>query len=55
MVGHPTEREFKAMVRSNMIKNCPITPEAVENAYNIFGPDLAGLRGRRRDPSRSGY
>lgn len=46
MVGHPTEQEFKGMVYSNMIKNCPITTEAIGNAYKIVGPNLAGLRGK---------
>ncbi|KAL7460225.1 hypothetical protein ACHAXS_000688, partial [Conticribra weissflogii] len=46
MVGHPTEREFLNMVRANMIRNCNVTPEAVKNAYVIFGPDLDGLRGK---------
>jgi hypothetical protein len=35
-----------------MITNCPITVSAAENANLIFGPDLAGVRGRtvRRPP-----
>jgi hypothetical protein len=27
-----------------MISNCPVTPNAVQNAHRIFGPDLAGVR-----------
>jgi hypothetical protein len=34
------------MVRANMILNCPIKDTAVINANHIFGPDLAGVRGR---------
>ncbi len=26
--------------------NCPVTTNAVQNAHRIFGPDLAGVRGR---------
>jgi hypothetical protein len=52
LVGHPTDRNFLGMVRSGMISNCPVTPTAVQNANRIFGPDLAGVRGRtvRRPP-----
>jgi hypothetical protein len=46
MVGHPTDRDFLGMVRANMILNCPISDKAVVNANRIFGPDLAGVRGR---------
>ena len=52
MMGHPTDRDFLGMVRANMIHNCPVTASAAENANRIFGPDLAGVRGRtvRRPP-----
>ncbi len=52
MLGHPTDRNFLGMVRSGMILNCPVTPNAVQNAHRIFSPDLAGVRGRtvRRPP-----
>ena len=35
-----------------MISDCPVTPNAIKNAHLIFGPDLAGVRGRtvRRPP-----
>jgi hypothetical protein len=45
MLGHPTDRNFLGMVRSGMILNCPVTPNAVQNAHRIFGPNLAGVRG----------
>jgi hypothetical protein len=47
MIGHPTDREFRNMVRTNMIPNCPVTTVAIDNANKIWGPDLAGVRGRR--------
>jgi hypothetical protein len=34
------------MVSSNVIKNCPITVSNVTNARNIFGPNLASVRGK---------
>ena len=46
MVGHPTDREVLGMVRSQMITNCDVTPTAVKNFNQIFGPNLAGVRGR---------
>ena len=46
MLGHPTDREFLGMVRANMIANCNVTESAVKNAHIIFGPNLAGVRGR---------
>jgi hypothetical protein len=45
MLGHPTDRDFPGMVRSGMILNCPVTPNDVQNAHHIFGPNLAGVRG----------
>jgi hypothetical protein len=52
MVGHPTDRDFLGMVRANYILNCPVKEAAVKKAHQIFGPDLAGVRGRtvRRPP-----
>ncbi len=46
MVGNPTDKEFKGMVRERLITNCPITVQDVENANRIFSPDLANLRGK---------
>jgi hypothetical protein len=52
MLGHPTNCDFLRMVRGGMISNCPVTSNAVTNAHQIFGPDLAGVWGRmvRRPP-----
>jgi hypothetical protein len=52
MLGHLTNHDFLGMVHSGMILNCPVTPSAVQKANRIFGPDLAGVRGRtvRRPP-----
>ncbi len=52
MLGHPTDRKFLGMVRSNMISDCRITENTVKNANLIFGPDLTGVTRRtvRRPP-----
>ncbi len=34
------------MVREKLLTNCPITVRNVENANQIFGPNLANLRGK---------
>jgi hypothetical protein len=46
MIGNPTERELKGVVREKLIANCPVTVQDVHNANRIFGPDLANLRGK---------
>ena len=44
MLGHPTDRDFLGMARSEMITNCPMSPTAVLKANCIFGPNLAEVR-----------
>jgi hypothetical protein len=46
MIGNPTEQEFAGMVHEKLITNCPVTVQDVHNANQIFGPDLANLRGK---------
>ena len=46
MIGNPTDKEYKGMVREKLITNCPVTVQDVENAKRIFGPDLTNLRGK---------
>jgi hypothetical protein len=45
MIANPTKREFTGMVREQLLTNCPATVRDVDNANQIFGPDLANLRG----------
>ena len=45
MIGSPSEKDYRGMVSSNMIKKCPIDSTDVSNARAIFGPDLASVRG----------
>jgi hypothetical protein len=54
MTGHPTDTQFLKMVCNNSIKNCPIKPKHIANANSIFGPSIAGVRGRttRQKPER---
>jgi hypothetical protein len=46
MIANPTEREFTGMVRGQLLTNCPVTVRDVDNANQIFGPDLANLMGK---------
>jgi hypothetical protein len=41
-------------MRNNTIKNCPIKPTDITNALTIFGPSIAGVRGKtvRHKPER---
>jgi hypothetical protein len=46
MIGNPTERELAGMVCKKHIANCPVTVQDVHNATQIFGPDIANLKGK---------
>ena len=52
MIGAPSERDYQGLVREKLIANCPVTVTDVHNAHQLFGPDLANLRGKtvRRSP-----
>jgi hypothetical protein len=46
MMGNPSKKDFKDMVSNNMVPNCPIDFHNIANVNNIFGPDLASIRGK---------
>jgi hypothetical protein len=46
MVTSPSKQNFQAMVRLNMLKDCSVTNGDICNAHNIYGPDLASIRGK---------
>jgi hypothetical protein len=45
MVGYPSNKDFNNMVRSNMIKNCPVTSKSASAANEIYGPNIASMKG----------
>jgi hypothetical protein len=45
-VGTPTIESFKALIKMNAIKNCPVTTEDVNIAEKIFGTNMSSLRGK---------
>jgi hypothetical protein len=46
MLGYPSEKDFRKMVSSNMITNCPVTPTDTSAANKIFGPNVASIKGK---------
>ena len=44
-LGHPSEVDYKYMVRSNMINHCPVTPSYIGVANKIFVRDILSLKG----------
>ncbi len=48
MIGNPSKGDFKSMVRGNMIKNYPVTTDAITDACAFFGPNLPNLTGKRQ-------
>jgi len=45
-IGHPSTHDFIKLVENNVLINCPIPRRDIENANNIFGPDLGSLNGK---------
>ena len=46
IIGTPTVENFKALLRMNIIQNCPVTVEDVTIAEKIFGPSISSLKGK---------
>ena len=42
----PSMHDFKELVKNNMIYNCPITIEDINNAEEIYGTSVASLKGK---------
>ena len=59
MVGYPSEKYFKNMVRSRMMPNWPFTLDDINNANTIIGPNFPSLKGklvrRQTKPRVSNY
>ena len=45
-LGAPTLDSFKGFVKMGGVQNCPIRIEDINIAQNIFGPDMATLKGK---------
>ena len=46
IVGSPTLEAFKAMLKSNIIKNCLVTAADMDIAERIYGPAISTLKGK---------
>jgi hypothetical protein len=46
IIGTPTIESFKALIKMNAIKICPVTTEDVNNAKKIFETNMSSLRGK---------
>ena len=46
VIGHPSIRDYKNIIQTNQIKNCPITIEDINICEQIYGPDVATLKGK---------
>ena len=44
MVVHPTDREYKDIVRNKLLAKFPITTHDTTSKNYIFRPDLSGVR-----------
>lgn len=51
-LNYPSIKDFKWIVRSNQIKNCPVTCDHIDVAQKIWGKSIAALKGKttRRKP-----
>ncbi|CAJ1933748.1 unnamed protein product, partial [Cylindrotheca closterium] len=51
ILNAPSTKNLKYAIRSGLIKNCPITEEAINHAEAIFGPDASTLKGKSTRPT----
>jgi hypothetical protein len=46
MLGYPSAKDFKWVIQSNQIKDCPVTVQDVITAHKIWGKNIAALKGK---------
>ena len=51
-LGYLSIQDFKDLIKSDMIKNCPVSIKNIEIAELIFGPDIYSLKGKSTRPLR---
>ena len=54
IIGVPLERNFRFILRSNMICNNPVMHKDAQIAFNIWGPDIMYLKeaSTQRNPKK---
>ena len=50
LLGAPTLENYKGFIKMNGVHNCPVRLQDIKIAENIFGPDMATLKGRSTRP-----
>ena len=53
--GSPSMQDFKHMIHSNVIKDCPITLEDMRKAELICGKDVGALKGKTTKTKNAPY
>jgi hypothetical protein len=48
ILGAPSIENFKCLLRTNQIKNCPVMVEDVTIPDRIFGPNMSTLKGKSK-------
>jgi hypothetical protein len=46
MLSYPSWKDFKWVIHSNQIKDCPVTVKATNTALKIWGKNIAALKGK---------
>ena len=49
-LGMPGYRRFFQALNNNHLRNCPVKPEDAKRAIDIYGPDLAHIKGKNTRP-----
>ena len=44
--GHPSHKDFKNLINTNIINNCPVTLEYSIRAERIYWPNIAAFKGK---------
>ena len=45
-LSYPSTKTFLDIIKKNLLPNCPVTPQDVLNAEDIFGPNIGNLKGK---------
>jgi hypothetical protein len=45
-LGYPSIKDFKWVIQSNQIKDCPVTVQDIVTAHQIWGKNIAALKGK---------
>jgi hypothetical protein len=46
LIGRPSETEFQHILKSNFIRNCPVTPSDIKQAKIIYSLNIAVIKGK---------